>query len=85
MVEKTVTVTKKGGLDVDGARDFVINMTKFVSDSKVIINNNTYNSKSIMNIMAACIKEGSVITLCSDGPDEEAAINKAQEMVAPRR
>ena len=82
MIEKTVTVTRKGGLDVEGARDFVINMTKFVSDSKVVIGENIFNSKSIMNIMAACIKEGSVITLCSDGLDEEAAIDKALELVS---
>ena len=82
MIEKTVTVTRNGGLDVEGARDFVINMTKFVSDSKVVIGENIFNSKSIMNIMAACIKEGSVITLCSDGLDEEAAIDKALELVS---
>ena len=39
------------------------------------------NGKSIMNIMAGCIKCGSDIVVECDGPDEEAMMAEASELI----
>jgi phosphocarrier protein len=39
-----------------------------------MFNGNAYDCKSVMFLMAACIKCGSEIELVCDGPDEEAAL-----------
>ena len=81
MITKEITVKRKGGLDVDGAREFVTTMTRFVADGKISIDNNVYNAKSIMNIMAACIKEGQKIVVCFEGMDEQEAIKRVEELL----
>ena len=56
-------------------------MTKFNSDVNIIMNGKKVNGKSIMNIMAACIKFGSEITVECDGADEAEMLAKATELI----
>ena len=46
-----------------------------------IMNEKIINGKSIMNIMASCIKCGSEITVECDGPDEQAMLNEAISLI----
>ena len=39
------------------------------------------NAKSLMNIIASAIKCGMEVEVTADGPDEEAALAKAVEMI----
>ena len=39
------------------------------------------NAKSLLNIIGACIKCGSEIELVCEGPDEEAALAHATELI----
>ena len=39
------------------------------------------NGKSIMNLMAACLKQGSEIEIQCDGPDEQAALDAAVKLI----
>ena len=55
--------------------------TKKASICAPLFNGKPVNGKSIMNIMAACIKFGAELEIKCEGPDEEAALAKAVELV----
>lgn len=81
MVSKDFTIKNKMGLHMRPANVFVTEMTKFNSDVNIIMNGKKVNGKSIMNIMAACIKFGSEITVECDGADEAEMLAKATELI----
>ena len=68
MVSKTVKITNEMGFHMRPANVFVTAMTKYASDVEIIAGEKKINGKSIMNIMAACIKCGSEITVECNGP-----------------
>ena len=63
------------------ANVFVTAMTKYASDVEIIAGEKKINGKSIMNIMAACIKCGSEITVECNGPDENEMLQEAVAMI----
>lgn len=64
------------------ANIFVTEMLKFSSDIEIIFDSKTIDGKSIMNIMAGCIKCGSEITVKCSGPDEAEMLKKVEELIA---
>lgn len=80
MVEKTYLIRNEQGLHMRPAGIVTNAMMKFSCNVNLIVNGNKINAKSIMNIMAACIKKGTLITLACDGPQEEDAIKKFDEL-----
>ncbi len=81
MVSKVVTVTNTEGLHMRPAGVFTKTMGTFNSDVNIKFNGKDYNGKSIMNVIAACIKCGSEIEIECSGDDEQAALDKAVELV----
>lgn len=81
MVSKEFTVKNTMGFHMRPANVFVTEMTKFASEVNIKFGGKTINGKSIMNIMAACIKCGSVITVECTGDDEQAMLDKASELI----
>lgn len=81
MVSKKFTLKNKMGLHMRPANVLVSEMTKFSSDIDIISNGEKINGKSIMNIMAACIKCGDEITVECNGDDEQEMLKKAQELI----
>ena len=81
MVQKTFTITNKMGLHMRPANTFVTEMSKFSSDIDIVFGGKKINGKSIMNIMAACIKYGSEITVTCNGDDEEAMLAEATQLI----
>lgn len=81
MVSKKVTVINKQGFHMRPAKDFVAAMAKFKSDINLVVGGKGVNGKSIMNIMAACIKCGTEVEVCCNGEDEQAMLDKAVEMI----
>ena len=81
MVSKEFTIKNKMGFHMRPANVFVTEMTKYASSVNIIFNGKTINGKSIMNIMAACIKCGSTITVESDGADENEMLAEATELI----
>ena len=81
MVSKEFTLKNKMGFHMRPANVFVTEMTKFSSDINIIFNGKTINGKSIMNIMAACIKCGSTITVECNGADENEMLNAASTLI----
>ena len=76
------TITNKMGLHMRPANIFVTEMLKFSSDIEIIFDSKTIDGKSIMNIMAGCIKCGSEITVKCNGPDETEMLKKVEELIA---
>ena len=76
MVSQVTKVINKEGFHMRPANMFVKEMTAFQSDVHLII-----NAKSIMNIMAGCIKCGSQLEVRADGPDEKEALAKAVSLI----
>lgn len=63
------------------ANIFVTAMTKYSSKISLIANNKKIDGKSIMNIMASCIKSGNEITIECDGDDEQAMLEEAVSII----
>lgn len=81
MVSKTVTITNEQGLHMRPAGVLAKEMAVFNSDINIVMGDKKINAKSVMNIIAACIKCGSEIAIEAEGDDAEAAVAKAVELV----
>ena len=81
MVSKIVKVTNEQGMHMRPATVFSAAVTPFDSDVKIKFNGNEFDGKSVMMLMAACIKCGAEIEIVCNGADEEAALAKAVELV----
>ncbi|HEX3076658.1 MAG TPA: HPr family phosphocarrier protein [Lachnospiraceae bacterium] len=80
MVAKNYTIKNEQGLHMRPAGLVTNAMMKFNSDVNLVVNGKTVNAKSIMNVMAACIKAGTEIEVQCNGEDEEAALAKFDEL-----
>lgn len=60
------------------ANTFVTEMSKFSSEVDIVFGGKRINGKSIMNIMAGCIKCGSEITVECSGADENEMLKKSR-------
>jgi phosphocarrier protein len=81
MVSKNFTIKNKMGFHMRPANVFVAEMAKFSSDINILMDGKTINGKSIMNIMAACIKCGAEITVECSGDDEQAMLDAAANLI----
>lgn len=81
MVSKNFTIRNKMGFHMRPANVFVTEMAKYASDITIVFGDKTINGKSIMNIMAACIKCGSDITVTCEGADEAAMLETAAGLI----
>lgn len=81
MVSKTVKVVDKMGFHMRPANIFVTEMSKFSSDIDLVVGSKRINGKSIMNIMAACIKYGTSVIIEFNGSDENEMLEKAAFMI----
>ena len=82
MVSKKVTVVNAMGFHMRPAMSFANAMTKYPCDVTISVNGITTDGKSIMNIIAACIKCGMEIEISCNGEREEEALNEAVAMIA---
>jgi phosphocarrier protein len=81
MVSKTTTLINAQGFHMRPAGVFANTLSKYKSDIIIKFNGNSVNAKSVMNIIAACIKCGSEVEIVCDGPDEEEALKDAVGMI----
>ena len=81
MVSKKMKVVNSQGFHMRPVTEFVNNMNKYNADVKIIAKGNEMNGKSLMNIVASCIKFGDEIELQCTGPDEDAALKAAADMI----
>ena len=81
MVSQKITVTNEQGMHMRPASLFSQTVTPFASDVKILFNGTSYDAKSVMMLMSACIKCGAEIEIQCDGADEQDALKKAIELV----
>lgn len=81
MVSKNVTIKNEQGLHMRPAGVFAKEMTKFKSEVTLDYNGKKINAKSVMLIIAACIKCGAELTVECSGEDENGALAKAVELI----
>ena len=81
MVSQKVTLTNGQGFHMRPAGVFANAMSKYSCDVTIKFNGNDINGKSLMNIIAACIKCGSEVEICCDGADENDALKTAVDLV----
>lgn len=81
MVSKELTIINPQGFHLRPAQMFAAAMAKYACSVTIKFNGKDVNGKSPLFIVPACIKCGSVIDIVCDGPDEEAALAEAVQMV----
>ena len=82
MISKSMTVKCAVGLHLRPAGVFANEMMKFSSEVTIVFGDKRVNAKSLLSIMAACIKCGSEITVECAGEDEQAAMQRAEQLIA---
>lgn len=81
MVKQQTKIVNPMGMHMRPAGMFAQEMMKFDSDVTLVFKDKEVNAKSIMNLMAACIKCGSELEVRAAGPDEDAALARAIELI----
>lgn len=81
MVSKKLTLTNAQGFHMRPASVFSTAMGKYACEITIKFNGNDYNGKSLLNIIAACIKCGSEIEIVCDGVDENEALAEAVKLI----
>ena len=81
MVSTKTVIRNPMGMHMRPAGMFANAMMKFVSHVNLVANGKTVNAKSIMNLIAACIKCGTEVEVQCSGPDEEAALLEAVRLI----
>lgn len=81
MVSEKLTVINKMGFHMRPASVFVQAMAKYKSDINIVFNGKNIDGKSIMNVMAACMKCGAEIEIQCTGEDEAAMLKEASDLV----
>lgn len=84
MYKKEVTVTNKTGLHARPASEFVKMASKFKANINIVCKGKEANAKSILNILAAGISAGTVVTISADGSDEKEAVDALVRLVESR-
>ncbi len=81
MISKELVLTNAQGFHMRPASVFATAMGKYSCDVTIKFNGNQYNAKSLLNIIAACIKCGSEIEVVCDGADENEALAEAVQLI----
>lgn len=81
MVSQKITLTNAQGFHMRPACVFASAMAKCICDVTIKFNGNDVNGKSLMNIIAACIKCGNTIEIVCDGADEKQALKEAAKII----
>lgn len=81
MVSKTLTINNAMGFHMRPASAFANAMTKYPCEVTLRANGTDTNGKSLMNIIAACIKCGTEVEVICDGEKETEALEEAVSMI----
>lgn len=81
MVSAKTKVINPQGMHMRPAQVFVSAMKGMDCDVHVLFNGKSIDAKSIMSLMASCIKQGAEIEIQCSGPQEAEALQKAVELV----
>ena len=81
MVTAKATIHNPQGMHMRPAQLFIAAVTPYPCDVTIRFNGKDVNGKSIMNLMAACIKQGSEVEVICDGEGEKEALKAAIDLI----
>lgn len=81
MVSRHFTVSNAQGFHMRPATSFTQAMGKYGCKVTIVHNGTSVDGKSLLNIIASCIKVGSEIDVICDGEGENEALKEAAEMI----
>ncbi|HIT31367.1 MAG TPA: HPr family phosphocarrier protein [Candidatus Enterenecus stercoripullorum] len=81
MVSAKTKIVNPMGMHMRPAQLFVKAVTPFPCHVTLVFNGKEINGKSIMNLMAACIKQGAEIEIRCDGDQEAECLKAAVDLV----
>ena len=81
MLSEKLTIINPEGLHMRPAAVFAQEMGKFECEINIIHNGSSFNAKSLISIISAVIKCGTDIELVCSGNDEQAAMDRAKELI----
>lgn len=81
MVSQVTKLINDQGFHMRPASLFANEMQKFKSDVFILYNGNEINGKSLMNILALGIKNGSTVEIKCSGEDENEALKEAIHLI----
>ncbi len=84
MKSREALIVNKLGLHARAAAKFVTLASEFASDIYVARGNKKVNGKSIMGVMMLAAGKNTLIEISADGPDEQAAVDRLEELVNQR-
>jgi len=74
VIRREVTIRNRLGLHARAAARFVHTANRFRARVTASRNGRTMDGKSILGILLLAASQGSVLELCAEGEDEEAAV-----------
>jgi phosphocarrier protein len=81
-ITRELTIQNKLGIHARPAAQFVKIANRFTGEVRVEKDGEEVEGKSIMGLMMLAAGHGSIITVTTDGPDEEAAMNALSDLIA---
>lgn len=82
MIERSVTIRLKTGLQARPAAQFVQEANKFQSEIFITKDGKKVNAKSIMGVMSLALASGTEVILSADGKDEQEAIDALANFIS---
>lgn len=82
MIERSVTIQLKTGLQARPAAQFVQEANKYQSEIFITKDGKKVNAKSIMGVMSLALASGTEIVLSADGKDEQDAIDALANFIS---
>ena len=81
MVSAKTVIINPQGMHMRPAQLFTSTVGKFPCQVNIVVGDRVINAKSIMHLMAACLKTGTEIEIQCSGEREEEALQAAVELV----
>ncbi len=84
MLEKEVQIINKLGLHARAAAKFVSTAGQYTAEVFLIRDNQKINGKSIMGVMMLAASQGTLLTLITEGDDEQQAMDALTNLIQDR-
>lgn len=81
MVSKKVVINNPTGLHLRPAGNLCKEAVKYQSRITFNYRNSTTNAKSVLSVLAACVKQGEEIELVCEGEDEKEALENIVKII----
>ena len=84
MLKKKITIINKLGLHARAAAKLVNLASRYRCETTLSLKGQTITAKSIMGVMMLAACQGTELILCTDGDDEETAMNEVEALIQNR-